>query len=104
MRIKFPETKQLQKTAKSYNRKAVKRTMIKYIKGLKKLIKNEAKIGRNQYFRTFKEEQDRSWEVFVMFRWIRRYSGLNVEITERVNEGFSGRKRYIDEMDVRIKW
>ena len=78
--------------------------MIKYLKSLKKLIKSEAKIGHSQYFRTFKEEQNNSWEVFVMFRWIRRYSGLNVEIIERVNEHFSGKKRYIDEMDVRIKW
>ena len=102
--MKIPKTNELRKQAERHNRKESKSIAIKYLKALNKIIENEARSGHAYYFRTFKEENNNSWEIFVIFRWYRRYSGLNIEITERVNKHFSGRKRIIDEMDIRIKW
>ncbi len=102
--MKIPKTNELQKQAKSYNRKRLRSITKKYIKGIGKIIKAEAKSGHSYYFKTFRENSRDSWEVFIAMRWYRRFSGLTVEIEERVNEHLSGKKRIIDEMDVRIKW
>lgn len=100
--MKIPKTAQLGKQAKSYNRKAFRKKIISYIKELNKCIRDRAKTGSTKYIKTFMGTQDQSWETFILFRWYRRYSGLNVMIIERIIE--IGGKRYIKEMEVSIRW
>lgn len=103
MEIKFPKAEQLKKQAFKYNRKAFKKVVIGYIKSLGNVVKLQAKAGHREYFKTFTENYTYGSEMFLAARWYRRYSGLKVELTERTCES-NKKKRYIDEMDVRIKW
>jgi len=100
--MKIPKTDRLKRKAFKYNRKAFRKIVIGYIKNIGKVIESDAKEGKLQYLRTFKEGANHDYEVFLAFRWYRRFSKLNVEIVESTRL-FNG-KRYIEEMLVRIKW
>jgi len=103
-KIKFPKAEQLQRQAFKYNRKAFKKVVVGYIKSISKTIKPLARTGHKNYQKTFSENNcSNAFEIFLAFRWYRRHSGLNVTLKEKTCES-NTKRRYIDEMDVFIKW
>ncbi len=105
MRLRMPNTKDLSEKAEAYNRKVWKRDLIKMIKAVRKAIKSKSKKGMGFYsFTSDDNRTDRHWDNMVLFRWYRRYSGLNVNIGEDdVIETKQGHK-YVGIIYVNIKW
>ena len=103
MKIKFPKSELLKKQAFKYNKRAFKKRAIGYIKSISKTLRNCAKSGSESYTKTFTDSGMYSYEIFLAFRWYRRYSGLNVELTEEYGVSKFGHK-WISEMTVYIKW
>lgn len=101
--MKIPSTKKLKKQAASFNRKRSKRIIKGNLSGISKVIKAESKQGRFNYHKTFTDNRDDFWGIFIAFRWLRRYSKLNVDIIEIIDK-HSNKIRYVDQIEITIKW
>jgi hypothetical protein len=99
-------TEQLRKTAIKQKRKSSKKFMILSIKRLTKIIKQMSKEGKFSYVNTIDETKDNSWLFFVVFRWYRRYSKLNVKLVEYLDDlpPRNSKKKIIDGMRITINW
>ncbi len=73
----------LQKKAKYRNSKKRRKDIIKVINKIKKRLKRFAKHGESSIHSDIYTNRAYWAEYIVAFRWFRRYSDLNVRITER---------------------
>lgn len=99
--MKTPKTETLRKKAFKYNRRAFRKSVIGYIKSLNKELERGAKRGLTSYSRSFDDIKG-GWGVFLLFRWYRRFSKLNVKIEEKAST--IQNRRYIEEIHVYINW
>lgn len=102
--MRFPKGKKIHNTAFRKNKMRNKAAMFKCLVALRREINSNAKSGRFLYYRSISEREELGFEHFVVFRWMRRYSGLDVEITEHVDEIFSLNERYVGRMEIMIRW
>lgn len=99
MRKLNPHT--LKNTAISYNRKKWKKEMVDSIKTLNRRFKDCSKKGHTGDSVHVTEERH-GYQAMIVFRWYRRYSGLNVGLTEEISQHQG--KRYIDKISMSVNW
>lgn len=102
-RFKIPNSKDLSRTADSYNRKMFRKSVIKSLRELKTVLKKLAKKGSHQYVYNLSDNNSSFWEYYIVFRWYRMKSKLDVKIEEEVFES-KNNKRYVEKISVTIKW
>jgi hypothetical protein len=93
----------LRKRAKSYERKHFRKNVIKFIRNIRKIMKEDANSGKFRTEFEVHESQRHSWEVMVGLRWFRKHGGFEVEWNEEFDVCRKGRK-YIDKIWGSIKW
>lgn len=101
--IFFPKTESLKRTAFKRNAKTIRKERVKLIKSINKAIRLSAKRGNNHWSFSINESQSRFWDMAVVIRWYRRYSNLNVSITEEMFTTNDGSK-HLDKIYGSVKW
>ena len=102
--MRFPSTKQLTQTSESYNRKAFKKQLKKDLRTIRKELNRVSKTGSYVYNNTTKEHHLSFWRSWVLFRYLRRYTDLDVTIKENdVYHSKTGVK-YVGRLHFNIKW
>jgi len=101
--MKLPKTKELANNTFKSNKKKLKKNSKKAIKLLNKTLRDSSRDGNNRYSYTVKDHQSSAQVFMLMFRWYRRYSGLNVTIKEQILET-QKKWRLIEEMHITISW
>lgn len=102
--MKFPNTKQLTKLSDSFNRKKFKKGLKKDLRVIKRQLKKLSKGGVYDYNLSIEEHNYDFWRNWVLFRYLRINTSLNVTVTEDDISYSKKGEKYVGRIYLNIKW